>query len=150
MIKKITQLICVTTLLSATTLSYGMNNFTCPSPEEIQSTDFTAPSIWVAPPVAHSVPNQVGVGLGGNVAKKLLGTEKAMVNHKEGWVCVYLSEGGVTVNDYKAKIRSIVSENKFLTKYLNKVNKAFEEAEPYLKNYPKDKPIGFIGYQLQN
>lgn len=147
--KKISKVISLIMLLGISS-AYAMNNFTCPSPLEIQSTDFTAPSIWIAPPVAHSVPNKVGVGLGGKTAKKLLGVEKATINHKDGWVCVYQSEGGTAVNDYETKIRNIVSGNKFLIKYLDKINKVFENAEPYLKNYPKDEPLGFIGYQLEN
>lgn len=59
------------------------NNFNCPQPFEIQSTDFTAPSIWIAPPVAHSAKGEVGVGLGGKEVKEFLGAEAAMVNHKK-------------------------------------------------------------------
>lgn len=136
-------------LATISTAYAGKNNFNCPEPSEIQSTDFTAPSIWLAPPVAHSLPGQVGAGLGGKKAKEFLGAEEAMVNHKKGWVCVYNSEGGVSVNEYQATIRRIVESNPYLKKYLGKVNKAFDDAEPYLKNYPKDSAIGFVGYQAE-
>src|SRR5262249_39692488 len=115
--KKMAKIISLTMLLGISTSSYAINTFTCPSPQEIQSTDFTAPSIWIAPPVVHSVPNQPGVGLGGKIAKKLLGVEKATINNKAGWICVYLSEGGTAVNDYQSKIRDIISGNKYLVKY---------------------------------
>jgi hypothetical protein len=124
-------------------------NFTCPQPSEIQSTDFTAPSIWVAPPVTHSVPNTVGVGLGGKVVKELLGIEKAEINHKPGWVCVYRSEGGISTFEYQFKIREIVMSNRYLKKYIKKVDKAFADAEPYLRNYPRNTPVGFVGYQKE-
>ena len=133
-------------MLLGITSAYAFN---CPAPKEIQSTDFTAPSIWIAPPVAGSVPEQVGVGLGGHHAVKLLGVEKAQINHHEGWICVYTSKGGTAANDYQNKIKHIVAGNKYLSKYLSKVDKAFEDAEPYLKNYPKDEPLGVIGYQTE-
>ena len=43
-------------------------SFTCPEPSEIQSTDFSVPSIWIAPPMPHSVKDVVGVGMGGKIA----------------------------------------------------------------------------------
>ncbi len=149
LVNNINKVICLAMLVFGASASYANNNFTCPSPEEIQSTNFTVPSIWVAPPVAHSEPGQVGVGLGGTEVKKLLGVEKAKVNGKDGWVCVYKSKGGTAIADYQTKIRGIVAGNKFLIKYLEKLNKAFDDAEPYLKHYPKDEPIGFIGYELE-
>ena len=139
-------LVCLVTLSN---IHAAAQNFTCPQPQEIQSTDFTAPSIWTAPPVAHSVDGMVGVGLGGKEVKEFLGAEAATVNHKAGWVCVYRSQGGLSVNEYESKIREIVGSNTFLKKYLAKVNKSFEDAQPYLKNYPKETPLGFIGYQKQ-
>lgn len=148
---KINKLIGLSALMLAT-ISTGYaskNNYTCPQPSEIQSTDFTAPSIWLAPPVAHSLPGQVGAGLGGKKVKELLGIEEAEVHHKKGWVCVYSSEGGVSVNEYQMTIKNIVDSNPYLKKYLDKVNKAFNDAEPYLKNYPKDSAIGFVGYQAE-
>jgi len=147
--KQVAKVIGFTMLIAVSTSSYAANTFTCPSPQEIQSTDFTAPSIWIAPPVVHSVPNQAGIGLGGKVAKKLLGVEKARINGREGWICVYQSEGGTAANDYQAKVREVVSGNKFLAKYLDKVNEAIEKTQPYLENYPKDQPLGVIGYQLE-
>src|SRR3990167_3480335 len=122
------------------------NNFNCPSSAEIQSTDFTAPSIWVAPPVAHSAPGVVGVGLGGKEAKELIGTEVAMVNHKPGWVCVYRSQGGLSVLEYQYKIKQVVESHPFLRKYLVKTNKIVERGEPYLKKYLQHPAIGFVGY----
>ncbi len=137
-------------LIATTSVAYAAaDNFNCPQPAQIQSTDFTAPSIWIAPPVAHSFPNTVGVGLGGKEVKEFIGAEAAEVNHKKGWVCVYKSQGGVSVHEYQAKIRQIASSNPYLRKYLAKVNKAFDDAEPYLKKYPQDSAIGFIGYQSQ-
>jgi hypothetical protein len=143
------QLIGISVLLAAmsSTAFAAATNFKCPSPAQIQSTDFTAPSIWTAPPVPHSAPDTAGVGLGGKVVKEFIGAEAAEVNHKKGWVCVYKSEGGVSVNEYESKIRQMAESNQYLKKYLAKVNKAYEDAEPYLKNYPKDQPLGFIGYQ---
>ena len=149
LIKNITKIACVSTLILSASASYAAGNFNCPAPEVIQSTDFTSPSIWVAPPVAHSEPGQVGVGFGGKEVKKLLGVEKTKVNGKDGWVCIYKSKGGTTVSDYENKIRQIVKGNKFLVKYLEGVNKTFDQAEPYLVSYPKDEPIGFVGYQLE-
>ena len=135
-------------LLATGSTAYAANtNFNCPQPAQIQSTDFTAPSIWTAPPVAHSAPNTVGVGLGGKQVKEFLGAEAALVGHQKGWVCVYRSEGGVSTNEYQMKIRQIVESNPYLKKYLGKVNKEFENAEPYLKKYPQDTALGFIGYQ---
>ena len=131
----------------ASTAYAGENNFNCPQPSEIQSTNFTAPSIWVAPPVAHSVPDMVGVGLGGKTAKEFLGAEATNINNKPGWVCVYKSKGGVSVNEYQSKIKQLVESNHYLNKYLEKVNKAFDDAEPYLKKYPQDSALGFVGYQ---
>lgn len=123
------------------------NNFNCPQPAEIQSTNFTAPSIWVAPPVAHSVPGMVGVGLGGKTVKEFIGAEPAKVNNKQGWVCVYKSKGGLSPLEYQTKIRQLVESNPFLIKYFAKVNEAFANAEPYLNKYPQNSAIGFVGYQ---
>jgi hypothetical protein len=141
----------LTTLLLTTSFSFAYaDNYPCPAPTEIQSTDFTAPSIWIAPPIVHSKPGQVGVGLGGKKVKRLLGVENIRISGRPGWACVYKTEGGISVFDYETRIRGIVAGNKFLLKYLEKVNKAFENAEPYLKNYPKDQPIGFVGYELDD
>jgi hypothetical protein len=135
-------------MVSSVTVAHAdAKNFKCPQPSEIQSTDFTSPSIWIAPPVAHSLADTVGVGLGGKQVKEFLGAEAAEVNHKKGWVCVYRSKGGQSVHEYQAKIKEIVATNKYLRKYLEKVNKAFADAEPYLSNYPQDEAIGFVGYQ---
>lgn len=147
MIKNINTIICSIIIIGASS-AWATPSYNCPTPEEIQSTDFTSPSIWLGPPVLHSMPNQVGVGLGGKAAKQFLGAQKAQVNHKPGWVCVYRSEGGTTVSDYQITIRNIVAKNKFLYKYLAKLDKAYKEAAPYLQYYPKDEPIGFVGYQL--
>jgi len=139
-------------VLIASMTSYsvaGRNDFSCPQPSEIQSTDFTAPSIWIAPPVAHSLQGEVGAGLGGKEVKEFLGSEEAEVHHKKGWVCVYRSEGGVSVHEYQSKIRQIVESNPYLKKYLAKVNKAFDDAEPYLKKFPQDSAIGFVGYAAE-
>lgn len=143
------QLLGISVLMTATfSTAYAVeNNFHCPQPSEIQSTDFTAPSIWVAPPVHHSVPKQVGVGLGGKEVKEFIGAEAAEVNHKQGWVCVYRSSGGISVHEYQAKIKQIAESNRFLKKYLKDINREFENAEPYLKKYPQDAVIGFVGYQ---
>lgn len=59
---------------------------------------------------------------------------------------MYRTQGGISVNEYQARVLSIVKTNQYLKKYLKNVNKAFEEAEPYLKKYPKESPIGFVGY----
>ncbi len=134
-------------LMIATTVHAAADNFNCPQPSQIQSTDFTAPSVWIAPPVAHSAPHEVGAGLGGRKVKEFIGAEAAEVNHKQGWVCVYKSEGGISVHEYQARIRQIAESNHYLRKYLAKVNKAFNDAEPYLKKYPQDEAIGFVGYQ---
>lgn len=147
-IKNIAKMTCVATLILGASASYALNNFTCPASEEINSTDFTAPSIWIAPPVAHSQPGQVGVGLGGKRVGKLLGVESARVGGHDGWVCVYKSEGGTTVRTYEKKIRKLLVENKFLIKYLETANKAFDQAEPYLKHYTQDE-LGFVGYQVE-
>jgi len=148
---KLIKPVALTLLFTASITAYAANNnFTCPTPAEIQSTDFTAPSIWLAPPMPHSVPGQVGVGLGGKTVKEYLGVEAATVSNKKGWVCVYKSEGGDSTRDLEAKIREIVGSNKYLSKYLEKVNKIFEDAEPYLKRYPQDEPVGFVGYQENN
>ncbi len=139
--------ILIASLIAASTAHAAKNNFNCPQPNEIQSTDFTAPSIWTAPGVPHAVEGSYGIGLGGKVVKEFLGAEEAQVNHRKGWVCVYKSEGGVSVNEYEAKIRQIVGSTSYLKKYLAKVNNALDNAEPYLKNYPQDMPLGFVGYQ---
>lgn len=153
MLKKniLIQFISLLVLMLATTSSVfaGRDDFNCPQPSEIQSTDFTAPSIWIAPPVAHSLQGEVGAGLGGKEVKEFLGSEAAEVHHRKGWVCVYRSQGGVSVHEYQSKIRQIVESNPYLKKYLAKVNKAFDDAEPYLKKFPQDSAIGFVGYAAE-
>ncbi len=60
---KLNQLIKLSVLMIAmvSTAYATADNFNCPQPNEIQSTDFTSPSIWVAPPVAHAAPGTVVV-----------------------------------------------------------------------------------------
>lgn len=151
MIKKSTLIKLVTLLFLAASISTAQaavvtGNFICPEPYEVQSTDFTTPSIWVAPPVAHSAHGQVGVGLGGGKALKLIGAQEAEVKHKKGWVCVYDAETD-SINFYETKIKQLADSNKYLRKYLKKVKEEFKNAEPFLKDYPQDRPLGFIGYQ---
>ncbi|GEM_PF-5772554 len=124
-------------------------NFDCPQPSEIQSTDFTAPSIWTAPAVKHAAKGTVGVGLGGSKAVEFLGAEEAEVNHQKGWVCVYLSDGDKSINYFEKNIISTVSNTPYLVRYSDHVKEELQKAEPYLKNYPHDKPLGFIGYQRE-
>lgn len=124
-------------------------NFNCPHPSQIESTDFTVPSIWVAPPVVHSLKDAVGIGLGGKEVKEFLGAEEAIVNHKNGWVCIYKSAGGISVQAYRAKILSMVESNRYLKKYQQKITRSFDEIESYLIQYPVNEEIGFIGYQMQ-
>ena len=146
MLKKLISL----SILMLTTLStaYAVEgNFNCPQPAEIQSTDFTAPSIWTAPPVSHSASGVIGVGLGGKIVKEFIGSQAADVNNKKGWVCVYKTEGGLSVREYQSKILNIQANNRYLRKYFDKMNKEFENAEPYLKKFPQDIPLGFVGYQ---
>lgn len=147
MIKKYTKL-AMTVLIAATVSSAyaAEKNFVCPEPFEIQSTDFTTPSIWVAPPVANSVHGQVGVGLGGGKAVKFIRAVEAEVNHKKGWVCVYDAENN-SIHYYQSKITQLADSNKYLRKYLKKVKQEFKNAEPYLKDFDQDKPLGFVGYQ---
>ncbi|OAI49449.1 hypothetical protein AYO45_02475 [Gammaproteobacteria bacterium SCGC AG-212-F23] len=146
MMKKFIGLVILSTV---TTAFAAGDNFPCPQPSEIQSTDFTAPSIWTAPPMAHSAPGTVGLGLGGKEVKEFLGSEAATVNHQHGWVCVYRSNGGLTVGEYESKMRQVVESTGYLRKYLDRLNKAFENAEPYLKRFPRNIPLGFVGYQQQ-
>lgn len=126
-------------------------NLVCPEPSQIKSTDFTSPSIWVAPPVSHAVEGSSGVGLGGKQVKEFLGAEAAQVNHHPGWVCVYRSEGGLSVTEYRNKIREIIQSTDYFKKWSDKVNKkidkVFEESEPYISKYPQNTALGFIGYQ---
>ena len=145
--KNILQLAGLIALSASATAYSATTNFTCPQPSEIQSTDFTAPSIWVAPPMPHAAKGVVGVGLGGKEAKELLGIESANVNHKKGWVCVYKSRGGLAPHEYESKIRQVLESNHYLKKYLADVNKSFDNAEPFLNNYPHDVSLGFVGYQ---
>jgi hypothetical protein len=149
MMKKLTQLILLS-IASLSTVHAAEDNFNCPQPSQIQSTNFTSPSIWTAPPVAHSAPGTVGVGLGGTHVKELLGAQPAKVNNRNGWVCVYKSEGGLSVNEYQAKIRKVIGTTSYLQRYVDKMNKFFDGAEPYLKKYPKDQALGFVGYQKAN
>ena len=123
------------------------SNFACPAPGEIQSTDFSVPSIWIAPPMPHSVKDVVGVGLGGKNAKQLLGVEAYKVNHKPGWVCVYESEGGTSFDEYRSKLINVANSNHYLKRYVADITAAFEHAEPFLEKYSKDKRLGFIAYQ---
>jgi hypothetical protein len=139
----------VAVIAMATTPLALASNFACPKPAEIQSTDFTAPTIWIGPPMAHSAPNAVGVGLGGKQVKEFVGAQAAQIKHKKGWVCVYKSAGGLSVHEYQAKIRHLAESNPYLKKYLARVNEEFANAEPYLKNYPQDEPLGFVGYQIK-
>jgi len=134
-------------LTTTTTAFAATTNFKCPQPVEIQSTDFTAPSIWTAPPVANSAPGVIGIGLGGKEVREFLGAESTTVNHRRGWVCIYQSQGGVSVHEYEAKIKQIVESNHYLRKHFAKVSEAFDQAEPYLNKYPMDTAVGFIGYQ---
>lgn len=146
-LKKIIQL-CLPLLLASTTFAANPN-YVCPDPSKIRSTDFTAPSIWVADVMPRAKEGTIGVGLGGKRAVALLGVEEATVSHKKGWVCVYRSEGGTSVNEYARVIRHEVKNVPYLTKYADKVEEAFEKAQPYLEGYPKDEPLGFVGYQLK-
>jgi hypothetical protein len=139
----------VLAIASSSTAYAAATNFNCPLPAQIQPTDFTAPTVWIAPPVPHSAKDSVGVGLGGSKVKEFIGSEAAEVNHKKGWVCVYKSADGYSVNEYQSKIRQLAISNPYLKKYLAKVDKAYEDAEPYLKNYPKDIPLGVVGYQAE-
>lgn len=137
-------------LLATISSAYAVDkNFDCPAPSDIQSTDFTSPSIWVAPAVHHAAKGTVGIGLGGKQVLQFLGAEAAEVNHQKGWICVYTSQGGVSVNDYEKKILDTVSDTPYLRKYFDRVNDELQKAEPYLKNYPKDVPLGFVGYQRE-
>jgi hypothetical protein len=149
-LKNIYKIILLATTFAAASASYAKTNLTCPDPVEIQSTDFTSPSIWIAPPVKYAVPDQNGMGLGGTTPKELVGTERIKIKGKDGWACVYRSEGGIAPHDYENKIRNIVVNNKFLLKYLNKVNKAFDKSERFLKHYPQDMSLGFVGYQFSD
>ena len=144
-IKKIIKLSAL--MVATVSTAYAANNFNCPTPAEIQSTDFTSPSIWIAPPIAHSAPAVMGVGLGGKEVKEFIGVEAAVVNHKRGWVCIYKSQGGLSVSEYQAKIRQIIESNRYLRKYLLKTNQELMNAQPYLTKYSKDSVIGFVGYQ---
>lgn len=134
-------------LVTSLSTAYAANNFNCPAPAEITSTDFTAPSIWVAPPVAHSVPGLVGVGLGGKEVKELIGVEVAFVNHKQGWVCVYKSQGGLSPIEYQSKIKKMMESQQLLRKHLAGTLKEFQREEPYLSKYAQYSSIGFVGYQ---
>lgn len=130
--------------------AFANNNFNCPASEEIQSTNFTEPSIWIAPPMAHSAPDVVGVGFGGKTAGKLIGVEKTKINGGDGWVCVYKSKGATTLGSYYAKIKKILVNNKFLIKYIDGLNEAFDNVQPFLKHYPKNEELGFVGYKLES
>lgn len=122
-------------------------NFSCPQPNEIQSTDFSVPSIWVAPAMPRSARDVLGLGLGGKEAKKLLGIEPYDINGKPGWVCIYESKGGTSFNEYRRKLTQAANSSHYLKRYVSKVTATFDGAEPFLKNYLTDKPLGFIGYQ---
>lgn len=147
---KTTQSIGISALAIVLSSAAFADNFVCPQPNEIQSTNFTQPSIWVAPAVAHAALGTVGVGLGGDQATALIGVEPARVSNKNGWICVYTSQGGVSVNEYESKIRNIIGTTPYLKRYVDKMNEFFNNAEPYLKKYPKNDPIGFIGYQSED
>ncbi len=90
-----------------------------------------------------------GVGLGGKEVKELIGAEAAKVNNKAGWVCVYKSQGGLSVNEYEGKIREIIGTTSYLQRYVDKMNRFFDNAEPYLRKYPRNAAIGFVGYQKE-
>lgn len=144
-------------LMLASTAFAAKNDFPCPLPSEIQSTQFTMPSVWVAPAMPHAAKDSVGVGLGGKRAIALLGSEKARIGGENGWVCVYTTEGIFynSVDSYQKLILQKASSIPYTRKYLGKINEAFEKAEPYLKDYRhKDKdgneiPLGVIGYKLE-
>ena len=137
----------ILTIATVSTVYASATNFTCPQPSEITSTDFTAPSIWVAPPVAHSISGMVGVGLGGKEVKEFIGAQEAVVNHKQGWICIYHAKGGFSILELQAKIKQVTETNQFLKKYSARVNQLSDKAQPFLKNYPQDTVIGFVGYQ---
>lgn len=146
MMKKVLSLALIT--LASTSFA-AEKNFHCPQPTEIQSTHFTAPSIWVAPAMPHAAKGTVGVGLGGNEVGAFIGAESARIGNKPGWVCVYYSKGGMSVNDYQTTILKHAATIPYLRQYLARINQEFENAEPYLKKYPKTEPLGVIGYQAQ-
>jgi len=131
--------------ISVVSVSSAFAAYNCPAPEEIQATDFTVPSIWIAPPVAQSLIGRVGVGFGGKKATKLLGVEPI----QDGWVCVYKSKDGSAISELQTKIRGLIAGNKFLIRYLNDVNDAFEKAQPFLKPYMQHGSVGFVGYHIQ-
>lgn len=137
-------------LMLASSTFAANDNFKCPHPNEINSTDFTAPSIWTAPAVAGAAPDTVGLGLGGKRVKLFLGATAARLGDKDGWVCVYSTEGGLSVNEYEARINQEVHSMKFdyLKKYSKRINEQFKKLYPFLEDYDDGKtPLGFIGYQ---
>jgi hypothetical protein len=138
------------TLLTLATMSsaYAAGQaFTCPKPNEIQSTDFTSPSIWVTPGVQGAAEGTVGVGLGGKKVQRFIGAEAAEVNHQQGWVCVYETQGGMSVDEYRNHILKTFHGNDYLRKYYSRVNDEIEKGYTYLKDFPHDSPIGFVGFQ---
>lgn len=146
---KLKSLLLLTALTVCTTTSFAENeDFTCPQPNEIQSTNFSTPSIWVGPPMPHALPEKVGVGLGGERPTKLLGVkEYDNVGGSPGWICMYSSEGGVAYNAYRSKLIDVAKSNRYLEKYVEKITKEFENGAPYLEGYPQDQDLGFVGYQ---
>ncbi|MHB1947168.1 MAG: hypothetical protein ACYCQI_03535 [Gammaproteobacteria bacterium] len=133
-------------VFSTISVSYAAEkHFNCPDPSSIQVHDFTVPAIWVAPPVPHSAPGEVGAGLGGKAVKEFVGAEAATIDHRPGWVCIYKTEGS-SIREYQAKILNLAKSNKFLQKYIDKVQEEFDRAEPYLAKYPSGSPLGFVGY----
>lgn len=162
MLKKnlLNQVIGLSMLIAATsTYAVGTtNNFNCPDVKAIQAIDFSVPSnptptwlsVWIAPPVAHSLKGQVGAGFGGSKAVQWVGAEAAQVGHKDGWICVYISESGIAPREIEKKIRDTALGNHYLKKYVEKIDKAYADADPYLSKYEKlypNKQFGFVGYQ---
>lgn len=145
--KNIKKWVALSVLLTASTAFAAEKNFVCPEPYEIQVTDFTKPNVWVAQPVAHSVPGQLGVGLGGGKPVSFIKAKEAEVNHKKGWVCVYKAEND-SIHYYQTKMLQFAESNSILRKkYKARMLEEFRNAEPYLKDFSMEEPLGFVGFQ---